>query len=312
MSFSVETPPSPEEVEARIKFTTYLGYLRFFSQHLYDEYGTEWKSFAERCIAKSASTALCPNVDRKWLERFLKISWNTEFLLFSGPREPELMRINNQWVPIQAYYAVYAAAEAFAYVLDGKKADGHIKTLRKVTEFFSRFKLSPWDKAYAGPRGRDAHSHQPLNFPPEVKPADSNLKRVGVRPLEMIATCLRAEHSNRIDEYKRKPGKGGPYRYEYDPGATGILHFLYRLRVKSNYKEVDIFVQENIDYSETQAFFDCLHEITVWTLTFLEIMIMRKVGKQMFLALGASYLELNSQAAALKDRLTFYQSKIAK
>ena len=57
----------------------------------------------------------------------------------------------------------------------------------------------------------------------------------------MIGTCLIAEHKHRIsDKYKKKSGN---HKYELDPGPTGILHFLYRLRIKSNYKDAMIMFE---------------------------------------------------------------------
>lgn len=300
--------PRLDEDEAQIKFATYLNYLRFFKEHLSDEYESQ-EALVEQTLKKAASLEPCANPDRKWVQRFLKIAWNTEFLLAGGVNDPELVRINNQWAPIQAYYLVYAASEALGQLIDGSPPNSHAKALRKTTYFLTKHGLSPWDKVFTGARGKDRCSHRPLNFPENLVVADSNLRRIGVVPVEMIAKCLKAEHSNRIDEYKRK--KNGPFQYAHDPGHTGVLHFLYRLRLKSNYKEVDIFVQETSDY-DAYAFFDCLLALSRWTLFHIEVMIIRKLGVAGFAYVAKNYLKINSRAEDLKRRLAHYQSLVAK
>lgn len=94
-----------------IRFETYRNYLTAIRNYLIESYG-DWNRFAIFCIENVASLQSKPGLDSAWIERFMKLAWNTEYLLSSEPPEPEIVRINNQWTPIQCYYAVYSAAEA--------------------------------------------------------------------------------------------------------------------------------------------------------------------------------------------------------
>ena len=303
MSLRINQPYCPQN-ETEIKFETYRFYLQCICEYLRQEYDT-WSKFGERCLEATRRLHEMRCFDDGWIKRFMKISWNTEYLLSVGADDPELMRINNQWKPIQSYYTVYACSEALAYVLDGRKADSHHKALRKVTSYFVRSDLSPWDKVFRGARGKSRNEHFTVNFPDQLV-IPSNLSRRDVPPLQMLATCLRAEHSHRIDDLWGGR-KSGIYKYNFDPSDTGLLHFLYRLGIKSNYKEVDIFISEAPE-ENIRSFGGSIDFFCFWTLLYMELILIRKCNKSYIISLAEAYLRLNSRADRLKKRVEFYQN----
>jgi hypothetical protein len=119
--------------DAERAFDTYRFYL-ICARDLLVRQHKEWKSFGKECLVATQKLQGMIDVDEAWIARWLKIAWNTEYLLTVAleSQDINLLRISNQWVPIQAYYAVYAGSEAAAYALDGQRANGHAKTLRKL------------------------------------------------------------------------------------------------------------------------------------------------------------------------------------
>ncbi|MCK4817536.1 hypothetical protein KA005_17340 [bacterium] len=305
MSLTIKQPYFPEN-ETKIKFETYRFYLQCICEYLHQEYDS-WTNFGERCLEATKRLREMPCFDDGWIKRFMKIAWNTEYLLSMGSDDPELMRINNQWTPIQSYYTVYACSEALAYVLDGQKADSHHKALRKVTAYFLRSGLSPWNKAFQGARGKTRNGHFPVNFSSQLV-IPSNLARHDVTPLQMIAKCLKAEHSHRIDDLWGGR-KSGIYKYRFDPGYTGLLHFLYRLRIKSNYKEVDIFISEAPE-ENIRSFSRSIESFCFWTLLYMELILIRKCTKRYVISLAEDHPRLNSRADRLQKRVEFYQNNV--
>ena len=256
-------------------------------------------------IYSAATTSIqgFASFDEKWIDRWMKIAWNTEYISTKKISDPFFARINNQWKPIQSYYCAYAASEAAAYLIDGKCADGHDKALAKMTDFFISRKVSPWDKAFKGARGKNGNGIKVLNFPFGIV-FPSNLKRNNIDGLQMIGTCLKAEHKHRIsDKYKRK---SGILKYEFDPGNTGLLHFLYRLRIKSNYKDATILFEPATD-GQICNFNESLDSIIYYLLMYLEIKIMRKCKKEFLIRIANDYLSMNPQADRLKNRLNLYR-----
>lgn len=304
MSLIAKSPFVPQS-DLEIKFETYRYYLDCFCREI-TKTNQNWRVFAQHCFRCTNRLQGLQNIDLDWIGRWTKISWNTEYLLSEGAPDTELIRINNQWKPIQAYYSLYSCGEAVAYIIDGNKADGHHKTLKKITEFFVKMKISPWDKAFKGAKGKSRDEHFAVNFPDDIE-IPHNLKRMGVSPLSMIAKCLKAEHNHRIDEtYNKQPGF---LKYRYDPGYTGLLHFLYRLRVKSNYKDVGIFISKAPD-AHIKNFSISLYIICFYTLVLFEILLIRKCRKKTIIELAEKYLEINPKAMQLERRINFYKDKL--
>ncbi len=288
-----------------IRFETYRYYLESINTYLIQEY-RRWQTFGHRCAKHTHRLQGMRSPDLPWIERFMKIAWNTEYLLNQGFDDTDLIRINNQWVPIQAYYALYSASEALTYVLDGEKANEHRKALKKATAYFVQSGLPPWNIAFHGARGRDRQGHKPDNLSPDIS-IPNNLQRRDIQPIQMIAKCLKAEHSHRINDlfYKKK----GRYKYQFDPGHTGLLHFFYRLRIKSNYKDVDVFLTQASE-SDIRSFGTFFGNFCHWTLLYIEIIIARKCRKRVLLDLATKYLEKNSKARMLKQRMCFIKNNL--
>jgi len=306
MELSYKTTGYPFK-EEEFKFETYRFYLHCIMKYLTATYG-DWQLFAGQAINIAGKFKKLPNCDNTHLERYLKIAWNTEYLACENQSsDVHIIRINNQWKPIQIYYAIYAAGETLSYLIDGSKSNGHKKCLRKLSDFFVNHGLSPWNYAYDGYRGKSNNSHFSVNFPQKLVIPDSNLQRRGIQPIQMIAKCLKAEHYHRVDDDFQK--RKGVYKYKFNPHYTTILHFLYRLRIKSNYKDADIFLAE-APYRIIQEFSNDLSNFCFWTLLLFEIYIIQKCTKSCFMQLFKNYEKINPNITKLKQRIEFYENNI--
>ena len=138
----------------------------------------------------------------------------------------------------------------------------------------------------------------------------------------MISTCIQAEHRNRIEDFEpkrltdkqREKREKKLLKKDYSPGHTTILNFLYRLRIKSNYKDAEIFITDSPD-EYIKKFSDNLASITNATLLLFEIIVIRRWGKENFVRLAQGYLKSarfkkEYGAAPLERRLKIYD-KIA-
>lgn len=287
--------------ENLIRFETYRNYLQRFATHSESIHPT-WEILTNACAEATRKLKPCANLDHKWIRRFLGIAWNTESLLDCAPTEVDVLRISNAWLPVQAYYAVYAAAEAVAYVIDSEKADGHQKAIRKITDLAVKLDISPWNLAYCGAHGKDGKQHTPRNFPIDLVPAH-NLAGFTATDLSVIATCLKAEHKNRIKEDFRRSKKR---QYLYDPGPTGLLHFLYRLRIRSNYRGVELFIVSDNEQA-IRDFTTNVRKIAARTLCYLEIILSRRCTKETVLSYASDFISRNNMATTLLERIKVYQ-----
>lgn len=297
-------------------FETYRSYLSSIIADFVKIYST-LDNFAEHAWKECELTPLRrPPFDSKTIRRYLIIAWNTEYLLeLNNFSEIDIVKISNQWRPIQAYYSIYSAGEAVSYVIDGSLVESHNKCIAKLNSFFvERVRIRPFCLCYTGSTRRGIVSK---NIPAGVAPVN-NLSRIKSTPVNLIATCVRAEHRNRIDEFEpkkltkvqRKKGQKKRLKLDYDPGYTTMLNFLYRLRIKSNYKDAEIFISDSPD-EYIKKFSKDLTSIVNVTLLLFEIIIIRRWGTENFARLAQSYLKsfnYNKQGSGspLERRLQIY------
>lgn len=299
-------------------FDTYRFYLSCIVDDLEKNYST-LEDFAKHAWDECGLALSTYTLDNKILRRFLIIAWNTEYLSKSNiSPEIEIIKISNQWRPIQAYYSIYSAGEAVSYVLDGTLVESHSKCIAKLNSFFvDRVRMRPWCFCYSGSTRKGVVSK---NLPSDVTPVN-NLSRRSAHA-DIIATCVRAEHRNRIDEFEprklsitqRKRGEKKLLKVDYNPGYTTLLNFLYRLRIKSNYKDAEIFISDSPD-EYIKKFSENLASIVNATLLLFEIIIVRRWGKDNFIRLAESYLKSSrynkeNGGSPLERRLKIYDKII--
>jgi len=293
--------------EAEYKFETYRYYIQCFVEMINTLYPND-QALVEEIYHETKHLQGFKEYDRNWVARFLKNAWNTEFVLnINMVDDPELARINNQWLPIQTYYSVYSAGEAVSYLLDGNKAGSHRACLRKLNNFLVKLDIVPWNLMYKGPIGKKSDQHLPINIPPNIN-VPHNLARRGISSIQMVCKCLKAEHKKRVnDEFKKVKGR---FKYAFDPGYTSLLNFLYRLRLKSNYEEIDVFLAQAPD-NIIMEFGKNMASLSLKTLILFEIITMKKIGKTDFNSIVDEYLVVNQNASALQTRREFYSALIS-
>jgi len=297
--------------EYLIKFTTYTNYLKNINEFIYDLYKDENK-FGAILAEKTARFKLGKNLSPEKLEKWLKLSWNTEFLLNISTKnhDIDILRINNHWMPVLTYYTIYSSLIAFCYS-NGSEAGNHTTALKVATQIFVERGIPPWSFAYQGPPGRGGHDHFPVKFPDTVdwNNLPSNLQKRGVKPVEMIAVCLRAEHLHRRDDIwndVKKDKSRKKRKYQIDPNYTSILHFLYRLRKRSNYDSPDTFTAD-APHDDIKDFASSLKDICFWSLMYMEAIMIRKLGRANFIDIADKYIEKNKAAEDLKARISIFK-----
>jgi hypothetical protein len=290
-------------------FDVYQRYLVFYVKYLTEKYpNIETLIQSTRVIL---SKRFLKPEEISLIKHHLIIAWNTEYLCtYNDGRgtDSELLRVNNQWKPIQAYYSIYSILRSLL-VCFGNISDSHSATLKIISEKFCSDKvferLVPWSLGFKGYRGKPPNissTFQPINFPHDIR-IPNPLEEKNVLPIESIACCLRAEHDNRIEDYH--PKKRAIHKYLKDPGATTVFHFLLRLRMKSNYESAEIFIAR-APIRKVVSFSKNLSLLLRYTSTCLECLILNVVGKQIFLDIVQDYREINPQADGILKRVELY------
>ena len=288
---------------------TYRNYLECFGKFLQDKYSNPSALFTQLNVRPATF-----EIDEKVVRRFLFIAWNTEYLSsLNDSQKVEILKTNNQWKPIQIYYAAYSLGEAVSLLIDGKNPESHNACIDKVNRLFvESLKIEPWCFAYNGNR---RGGYKDVNLPAGTTPT-SNLKQDISNRFGIIARCLRAEHDNQVDDFEPRKlslaqklrGEKKKLQIDFDPSYTTLFDFLYRLRIKSNYKDAEIFLVDCPDES-TQSISKNLSIIGYYTLMLMESYIIKKWDKEKFLKLAKEYLKTaGADESRLKHRVTFYST----
>ncbi|MDP9370108.1 MAG: hypothetical protein M3Q03_17870 [Chloroflexota bacterium] len=302
-------------VDHNAVFRTYHNYLRAIDRYLRLTYGREDDLFLH--LAEAFSTMPTSgrikkvSVDGR-VERSLRQAWATEVFIHHQSEtaaSAEVISCANLWATVQAYYSVFHAAQA---VIQGSRwwnspPDSHAGTLKLLSEATSRpIFPPPFDAFCKGPIdtctfGGMLRGVAITNTNSLAVPTDHDCH-------ERIGLLLKTTRERQIAEVKqkwidsrenRKP-QGGKYRRvpafhqakiaERIP-ATTLFDFLYRFRIRSNYRDAEAFLLGAGGQSEGMAFNEALINYLQATLFVLELVLSRIMGVDELVSSAKGFME---------------------
>lgn len=228
--------------------------------------------------------------DKDAVRTLLTSGWNTEYLLrlTLNAFDDAFLRHALQWAFPQAYYSTFATTCAFfrtAGFLDVHHA-GVIKRFGALVEqgrYPERFRFLAtgyYPVTFIGIKKSDTPS--PLSFS-EGDPASVETQ---------ICQFLKATREHNLQnrkkkgEFKTKNGKKKERLSREDwarlsdrEGNTSLLSLLYRKRIKSNYRDIDVFLHDSIDAHA--LFRDLIHIVNCVNFAH-EVFIARSLGLSFF------------------------------
>ncbi|MCH8052338.1 MAG: hypothetical protein IIC86_10020 [Chloroflexi bacterium] len=288
--------PTEEDAGA---FKTYRNYLDAFSRVIDDTLGTDLSGLP-KMMAKPQFVNLRRPVSVDPLVTHLRSAWSTELLMtsFRALDLGDVVRYANVWVPVQSYYAVFTALLAWQ-VASGSEATSHTAVLNAIgNEMRSRKWLPPpWTAVCLGCPQVDDYVFESV---PNV--ADRTISNFEApsdveSSWSLVAKCLGTTREDIIDdaitEWKKhnKNKKGQPrkalYRHEKADIAekeapTTLFDFLYRMRIRSNYRDTDAFALGASSPAQAGQFYDLVTKVTSATLRFVETLVVGRVGVKEF------------------------------
>ena len=308
-------PDSPTEV-----FRTHFHYLRAFATmcgHIHGRrlpHNMQVRASEIRASLVRFATAGPP--DQELLKRSLHNAWGTELLLASSYEwldDDDLIRINNCWAVIQAYYVHYHAVQALVVALGGSRPATHPATQTAFAQTWAgrRADMRPCTLGF-GPRGAvnvpegiqvdasihpwstvDNHTCWSLAAKAlrttrqeairERKSARREEKR---RAVQRAWRTEEAERLSRGRRARREPRFGLPQltaaerqHAERSVRVHTVMDYLYRLRVKANYLDSTVFTEGPDDEEVSRRVLQELKDISANTLLVHELHIRSVVGE---------------------------------
>lgn len=229
--------------------------------------------------------------------QILRNGWATEVLLHA-PRVlggDDLVSFANLWAPVQAYYTVFNALTALAHVLTPNPPQTHAKLLTWTATAVGGAKapfVVPWTARVGGaPSAWDYIDFGTASVNEKI----SNLIAPhAANAPSLLAMALRTTRTDQVREHRegwlaKLPKTRAGTKRKTIPAAvlhentmkmrpTTLYDLLWRLRVRSNYKEGDAFLSGALSPADAADFHNALCDIVAATMVTVEIYLARDVG----------------------------------
>jgi hypothetical protein len=276
--------------------------------------------------------------DGEQLRRSLHAAWGSELLLVvSGTYAPEeLQGVSNTWVAIQVYYACYHAIQALIVARGQPRPSSHPTTQRMFIDAWvtPTRDLMPWSLGaiHGGyknlPQGHvvDEAVH-PWAALDATSAIDVACKAFRTTREDAIVEAKKEGRSRKrrdrrrawLQQEQQRLARGRRPRnepvfalprltatehqtVEARVRAYGLLDYLYRLRIKSQYEDSTLFIEGPEHPTDSLLAFQHLRQIVSSTLLLHEFFIERIVGRPVFEPIVDGWLQ--SQQAAPVNPLT--------
>lgn len=246
-------------------------------------------------------------------------AWGTETLLQSTERfanEEEILRLSNNWSTVQTYYVLYHCAQAFHCARGHRRLESHPRTQNVFFDQWAsrQLDLLPWSLAYGyggvmnTPAGRaiDTAIHPWSNcvgdnvlslaakslMTTRREAVTESRAKFRERKLQQRKQQWRAKEEVRLRAgriVRKEPDFALPIltaeerkAVDHDMQPFTLVNYLYRLRLKTNYEDSNMFTDGPDDERESRYVRNALCRIASGTLFLYELVVRSYIGGDIF------------------------------
>ncbi len=289
--------PTEEEQERTRRFQVHKNYLGGVQQWVNETYDVgDPRDFQKLIDAQSQLKGFnkiqkATPASRKDLRKYLMMSWASEAQLrVHEGAEATILPYANAWAPVHSYYAVYMGTAAWLSAQGHGDVSDHATVLAAISNQVSQRKLfpPPWSANVGGCPELDEADWEGL-----VDGADPtehievlenpSMETFWPRYAKMLETTrsrkLKSRYADWCKQNDRKNTKKAEKRaIAANLTPTTLFDFFWRLRVRSNYQDVEVFLMSSADAGWQRQFHDATCFVTEATSLLLENLIIRRSG----------------------------------
>lgn len=306
MSWSpnTELPQRVNDEGASAAFTTYLNYLCHLSILIRRLYGEDRPELGVHTATKalpgvaSMKARRLPDVDAARMQNHLRIAWL---------REARIHALGEQWdcqpellpgTPTDAYYALYHGAQAYLAAGGCQPQRNHASILKALANVVVHRRVfpEPWSVTCGGLPMDGCAEYEGL---PVDAPADlcHNLAKPSCDTAwPSLCLALRTTRARQLDDAKaawrrkskrRRVSSAQSAEIADKLMPTTLFDFIWRLRVRTDYRDVDAFIVGAAGQKDAEDFLNSLLSVVTCTLTVLETLVISQ-GQAPLLQAAAS------------------------
>lgn len=257
------------------------------------------------------------NFDYNKTKQCLLNSWSTECLLVYNNtfKNRDFAPYTLHWAFPQAYYSVFMSILAF-YSSVGYSQTSHVNVSKQlgVLIFQNKFPASISFYAKGGLNNILCVNLVPNDSEPSIKLELSDPCSVDKQISQLLKSTREIQLKDQKDSMKNviKTQKGKSkqnfstedwLKVSDSVGYTTLYHFLYRKRLKSNYRDIQVFFHPDIDSANIlQILTNLVHVLNLIS----EFYIFKSVGKKIYESLINEFS--NSDIGVFRDRYKLFST----
>ncbi|MER2996402.1 hypothetical protein [Pontibacter populi] len=315
--YAEEQQPESQEWQKSIPAQVFLNYFFAINYHIKNTSGNGLEQLAFFREVKPELT----EKDTEAVKRLLLNSWSTEYALRATAElgDEAYMRNALHWTFPQAYYTVFAGLQAFLRTR-GVNTNNDALVLREAGRLVVKNAYPHAISFYASGHYDDFNVHRlPLaHYKPGLQIAGKELeaqaqigqflrttRRMKAKAVRQFvqgnaATAIRSSKTGEILQ------KFGPQHWQqltWRIGYTTLFDLMARLRISSSHREIERFVQAEIDF---KLFHESLLEIVSYLNGIHECYVAQAMGLQQYEAFVQElpkHLQNSFVAARLKEQI---------
>ncbi len=276
------------------RYWAYSNYLIAIDKILQQEYPNE-KSLVDKTVkSRGFNKIQGKNIDYEILGKILRHCWFTELLLAKKVPHSDLLRFALPWSMVEIYYSILFLLNAYFFTFNKDLPTSHAGFLNTISSDISTSTsplLPPWnsflinDPAKIPLNFKNFPFASITNFPnPLCSPEDIN-------PWLSYGLFLKTTRKKNLDKNIKNWKKENNRRRILSTEritiinrlrATTFFDCIYRLRIRSNYEDIDSFAFCNAQSYDFEKLHKSICNINYYTSLLFELLIYRSIGKMKF------------------------------
>jgi hypothetical protein len=277
------------------RFWAYSNYLNALARLIEIEHPTQ--ASLVNCLVTSKAFQKInhgPSVDYEGIAKALRLSWYTEILLYKTIPYQDILPYATPWSMVQTYYAIYPTIRAYFKATGRDVGKSHESTLKTIgadlVSCKGRFP-HPWACVYDGDPADHSLYLSNYHIPVSVTLTNPLRSPYNGDPWQHYGLFLKTTRdrclARKIENWKKENNRKAIRKVHralllHELRPTNIFDALYRVRARSNYRDIDSFAFTSIQSFDYQTLQMAMCRIVDKTLLVFESMIAKAIGRNRF------------------------------
>lgn len=283
-----------------IKFRTYVNYIRVLGSFL----EKEALSKIESLIKSDEYNKIQAKKNSKDISKLLRNVWFTEVKILLDSEDEDFIAVSNHWMCVKVYYCLYLTMRVFFLAKNRDIKEAHSSILKEISLEMKQGKLfpEPWSILCKNiERKNSDFDNLPADV--EINHSESCLKK-DQDFYNSFTRFLKTTRTRLIEKKYKELGKGkkkAKKQINSELYPTSIFDCLYRLRIRSNYEDADLFLLSESSDEDVFAFNKGMRNICYYTMFLLESLIAKHISRNEYAKIILEFEKMLSKKIVIQN-----------